>query len=124
MGFYLLFIFIIRQRVTQIFYLVYANVPKLILQKGDPTINQRIPSNQDIDSSLKSCGLISCQSQVYPPIVFNVSICGTFVRKNLNQILTNLKLSWQSDAINGGLGNANTIQIVYVNQTEVVPDSV
>jgi hypothetical protein len=99
-------------------------VPKIILQKGDPTINQRIPSNQDIDNSLKSCGLISCQSQVYPPIVFNVSICGTFVRKNFNQILTNLKLSWQSDAINGGLGNANTIQIVYVNQTEVVPDSV
>lgn len=116
--------FNIRQQVTQIFYLVYANVPKRILEKGDPTINQRIPSNQDIDNSLKACGLISCQSQVYPPIVFNVSICGTFIRKNLNRILENLRLSWQSDAINGGLGSNNTIQIVYINQTEVVPDSV
>ena len=114
---------IFRQQVTQVFYLVYANVPKLLIEKGNSNYNQRIPISQDNENALKACGLVSCHSQVFPPIVFNVSICGTFIAKNFDRIRQNLKLSWQSDAINGGLGNNNNITIVIINQTELIPDN-
>ena len=108
---------------TQIFYLVYANVPAILIEKGNPIYNQQIPSNQAIQNALKASNLVSCQSQFFPPIVFNVSICGTFINRNLDRILLNLKLSWQSDAINGGLGSSNNLTIVYLNQTELVTDN-
>ena len=102
--------------------MVYANSLKKIIEKGTSNITQRIPTELETENALRENNLISCQSQVFPPIVFNVSICGSFIKKNYDRILENLRLSWQSEATNGGLGNSNRVNILYINQTELIPD--
>ena len=108
---------------TQIFYLVYANSLKQILEKGSNLLANRIPSDLEISNALRDKGLISCQSQVLPPVTFEINICGCYAKRSLPSIVSFLRQAWSSDPSNGGLGANFDINIVVQNVIELLPDN-
>jgi hypothetical protein len=96
---------------------------KQILEKGPNLLPNRIPNDLEISNALRDRGLISCQSQVLPPIIFNINICGCYAKRSLESIVSFLRQAWSSDPSNGGLGSNNDINIVVQDVIELIPDN-
>lgn len=102
---------------TRLFYLVYANKFKKIIEKGSISDASKIPNNDELSKSLQNAGFQSCQSQILP-ISFSVTLCGPLAKNKLYLIMNYLLLSWQADPASGGLGAYNRILIEIQNTQE------
>ena len=110
------------QQVTRLFYLVYANQFKRIIEKGTISDPSKLPTNDELRQTLQQAGFQSCQSQI-PPMMFSVTICGPLVKSNLATIMNSLQSSWQADASAGGLGSSSRVVVVYQGYQEFISNN-
>ena len=60
--------------------------------------------------------------QSISPIIFNIEICIGFTKRNFDRILENLRISWQLEAYNSGMGKHNKMKIEYVDFLQILSD--
>ena len=104
---------------------MYANQFNLIIEKGQVTNPNKIPSESEINAALIQNSYQSCRNLVIQPSPFQITVCGAVNQSNINNIQTVIQQAWQTDtSFLGGVGSNSSVTILIQNQTEYFSDDV